>query len=141
MPHARLLLTPAPFAYPFPPALVDTGGGLRSSSTETPHDIFSFSHVRNATRLHDDRLGALRHLSTSGQGLRATVDEQLDRWNAGAEDRPLVGRMGLGLPLSNVYATYFGAYQAVDRRLVVLFARRLALQRRELRLSLDRWIA
>jgi hypothetical protein len=70
--------------------------------------MFSFSHVRNATRLHDERLGALRHLSSSGQGLRATVDEQLDRWKAGDEAPPLVGRMGLGLPLSNVYSTYFG---------------------------------
>jgi pyruvate dehydrogenase kinase 2/3/4 len=73
--------------------------------------MFSFSHVRNATRLHDERLGALRHLSSSGQGLRATVDEQLDRWKAGDEAPPLVGRMGLGLPLSNVYSTYFGMLQ------------------------------
>jgi pyruvate dehydrogenase kinase 2/3/4 len=70
--------------------------------------MFSFSHVRNATRLHDERLGALRHLSSSGRGLRATVDEQLARWNEGT-GKPLVGRMGLGLPLSNIYATYFGA--------------------------------
>ncbi|KAH7343820.1 alpha-ketoacid dehydrogenase kinase N-terminal domain-containing protein [Rhizoctonia solani] len=86
----------------------DQGGGLRSSSSQTAHDMFSFSHVRNATRLHDERLGALRHLSSSGRGLRATVDEQVARWNEGADKRPLVGRMGLGLPLSNIYATYFG---------------------------------
>ena len=85
----------------------DQGGGLRSSSSQTAHDMFSFSHVRNATRLHDERLGALRQLSSSGRGLRATVDEQLARWKEGT-DRPLVGRMGLGLPLSNIYATYFG---------------------------------
>ncbi|KAF8759889.1 P-loop containing nucleoside triphosphate hydrolase protein [Rhizoctonia solani] len=83
-------------------------GGLRSSSSQTAHDMFSFSHVRNATRLHDERLGALRHLSSSGRGLRATVDEQIARWNESANNRPLVGRMGLGLPLSNIYATYFG---------------------------------
>ncbi|KAG9103141.1 hypothetical protein FRC06_000089 [Ceratobasidium sp. 370] len=88
----------------------DQGGGLRSSAQAPHDDMFSFSHVRNATRLHDERLGALRHLSSSGRGLRATVDEQLDRWNAnpGSGAPPLVGRMGLGLPLSNVYATYFG---------------------------------
>ncbi|KAF8742956.1 hypothetical protein RHS02_02985, partial [Rhizoctonia solani] len=86
----------------------DQGGGLRSSSSQTAHDMFSFSHVRNATRLHDERLGALRHLSSSGRGLRATVDEQIARWNESANNRPLVGRMGLGLPLSNIYATYFG---------------------------------
>ncbi|KAG8685046.1 hypothetical protein FRC09_014993 [Ceratobasidium sp. 395] len=89
----------------------DQGGGLRSSNAQPPHDdMFSFSHVRNATRLHDERLGALRHLSSSGGGLRATVDEQLDRWNtnSGSGAPPLVGRMGLGLPLSNIYATYFG---------------------------------
>ncbi|CEL59532.1 hypothetical protein RSOLAG1IB_03465 [Rhizoctonia solani AG-1 IB] len=86
----------------------DQGGGLRSSSSQTAHDMFSFSHVRNATRLHDERLGALRHLSSSGRGLRATVDEQVERWNESNDKRPLVGRMGLGLPLSNIYATYFG---------------------------------
>ncbi|KAL5636944.1 hypothetical protein ACGC1H_000800 [Rhizoctonia solani] len=86
----------------------DQGGGLRSSSSQTAHDMFSFSHVRNATRLHDERLGALRHLSSSGRGLRATVDEQIARWNEAADNRPLVGRMGLGLPLSNIYSTYFG---------------------------------
>ncbi|CAE6523086.1 unnamed protein product [Rhizoctonia solani] len=61
----------------------DRGGGLRSSSNQTAHDMFSFSHVRNATRLHDERLGALRDLSSSGRGLRATVDEQVARWNEG----------------------------------------------------------
>ncbi|KAB5595584.1 hypothetical protein CTheo_1045 [Ceratobasidium theobromae] len=87
----------------------DQGGGLRSSSSQTAHDMFSFSHVRNATRLHDERLGALRHLSSSGQGLRATVDEQLERWKeAAAQGKPLIGRMGLGLPMSNIYSTYFG---------------------------------
>ena len=90
--------------------MLGTGGGLRSSSSQTAHDMFSFSHVRNATRLNDERLGALRHLSSSGRGLRATVDEQVARWNEGTTNRPLVGRMGLGLPLSNIYATYFGQF-------------------------------
>ncbi|KAG8747533.1 hypothetical protein FRC10_000669 [Ceratobasidium sp. 414] len=95
----------------------DQGGGLRPSAQAPHDDMFSFSHARNATRLHDERLGALRHLSSSGRGLRATVDEQLDRWNAnqGSGAPPLVGRMGLGLPLSNVYATYFGTCSFVDK--------------------------
>ena len=43
-----------------------------------PSDLFSFSHIRNASRLENSRLGALR--TASEEGLRATVDEQLMLW-------------------------------------------------------------
>ncbi|KAJ7638837.1 alpha-ketoacid dehydrogenase kinase N-terminal domain-containing protein [Roridomyces roridus] len=99
----------------------DQGGGLSHTSVEATSDLFSFSHIRNAARLDDSRIGALRTVSSSPHGLRATVDEQVVRWrenlpngfpqDAGADlgmetedDR----RMGIGLPMSNIFATYFG---------------------------------
>ncbi|KAI0771640.1 alpha-ketoacid dehydrogenase kinase N-terminal domain-containing protein [Trametes elegans] len=92
----------------------DQGGGLASAGIQSPSDLFSFSHVRNATRLADARLGALRTLSQ--QGMTATVSEQIGQWQAESErdaDVPAVGvnphpRIGIGLPMSNIYATYFG---------------------------------
>jgi len=96
----------------------DQGGGLRDAfgPVSSPTDLFSFSHVRNATRLEDSRLGALRTASSSKQGLRATVDEQVGRWQgakAERENSPLKSseafhRIGIGLPMSYIYATYFG---------------------------------
>ncbi|KAI0750868.1 alpha-ketoacid dehydrogenase kinase [Daedaleopsis nitida] len=90
----------------------DQGGGLLSSEIKSPSDLFSFSHVRNAGRLADARLGALRTVSSSTRGMTATVSEQVDQWSqpsAVAVDRlnphP---RIGMGLPMSNIYATYFG---------------------------------
>ncbi|KAF9485330.1 alpha-ketoacid dehydrogenase kinase [Pholiota conissans] len=83
-----------------------------------PSDLFSFSHVRNATRLDDSRLGALRTASQSEQGLRATVDEQIGSWqkfrgkDLKDSHTPPVQvihpRIGIGLPMSYIYATYFG---------------------------------
>ncbi|KAG6881016.1 hypothetical protein C0992_002075, partial [Termitomyces sp. T32_za158] len=60
----------------------DEGGGLFTpqNQIESPSDLFSFSHVRNATRLEDSRIGALRTFSSSPQGIRATVGEQVNRW-------------------------------------------------------------
>lgn len=55
--------------------------------------------MRNATRLDDSRLGALRTASASAKGIRGTVEEQ--------EPVP-VPTIGIGLPMSNIYATYFG---------------------------------
>ncbi|TFK43504.1 branched-chain alpha-ketoacid dehydrogenase [Crucibulum laeve] len=106
----------------------DQGGGLLSSENQikTPSDLFSFSHVRNAARMENSRLGALRNASTSEQGVKATVDEQLGRWQqamlhkievenektieahvreAGEGWHP---RIGIGLPMSYIFATYFG---------------------------------
>lgn len=93
-------------------------------------DLYSFSHLRNAARLEDDRIGALRTAgSTRGTGLFGfgTVAEQLARFlptvkqDRAAESegftspqsasKPSVpARIGLGLPMSNIYATYFGAF-------------------------------
>ena len=87
---------------------------MLSPEIKSPSDLFSFSHVRNATRLADARLGALRTVSTSVHGMRATVSEQIGDWQPGrsgdgraepADRRP---RIGIGLPMSNIYATYFG---------------------------------
>ncbi|KAG6916099.1 hypothetical protein DXG01_008426 [Tephrocybe rancida] len=106
----------------------DEGGGLFTPQNQikTPSDLFSFSHIRNATRLEDSRLGALRTVSSSAQGIRATVGEQVGRWQndvitdvedqvynttnnpereAGVGPHP---RIGIGLPMSNIFATYFG---------------------------------
>ncbi|KAI0677540.1 alpha-ketoacid dehydrogenase kinase [Trametes maxima] len=94
----------------------DQGGGLVSGEIKSPSDLFSFSHVRNATRLAAARLGALRTVSSSEHGMRATVSEQVGRWEPDPEsgaDVPADGvnphpRIGIGLPMSNIYATYFG---------------------------------
>lgn len=92
--------------------LISVGGGLRDAigPASSPTDLFSFSHVRNATRLEDSRLGALRTASLSKQGLRATVDEQV---GAGVESENgslksseiFHRRIGIGLPMSYIYAT------------------------------------
>jgi len=102
----------------------DQGGGIMNSNISTPSDLFSFSHVRNATRLDDARLGALRTISSSSRGMKATVDEQVNTWrrlSAGLstsdtstespEQTAGVAphlRIGIGLPMSNIFATYFG---------------------------------
>ncbi|TCD69693.1 hypothetical protein EIP91_006710 [Steccherinum ochraceum] len=93
----------------------DQGGGIMSSHITTPSDLFSFSHVRNAARLDDARLGALRTVSSSSRGMKATVDEQVKTWQtATAEHTPSPAslaphpRIGIGLPMSNIFATYFG---------------------------------
>ncbi|CDO75599.1 hypothetical protein BN946_scf184858.g39 [Trametes cinnabarina] len=92
----------------------DQGGGLNSSEIRSPADLFSFSHVRNATRLAEPRLGALRTLSSSQRGMTATVSEQIGTWRPETDgDVPPDSvnphpRIGIGLPMSNIYATYFG---------------------------------
>ncbi|KAH9943427.1 alpha-ketoacid dehydrogenase kinase [Epithele typhae] len=90
----------------------DQGGGLVSPNIKSPSDLFSFSHLRNASRLTDARLGALRTASSSDRGLTATVSEQIRGWYPkptgdmhAATPHP---RIGIGLPMSNIYATYFG---------------------------------
>jgi len=73
--------------------------------------------------MEDSRLVALRTASTWPDGIRATVDEQVGRWqqsqqlsssdssalagddpetDAGIEPHP---RIGIGLPMSNIFAT------------------------------------
>lgn len=85
---------------------------------KSPSDLFSFSHERNAMRLEAARLGALRSASSRKRGVKATVDEQIDTWQRpteGGEDVRLTGpaespqplpRIGIGLPMSNIYATW-----------------------------------
>ncbi|KAF9221992.1 alpha-ketoacid dehydrogenase kinase [Gyrodon lividus] len=97
----------------------DQGGGLSSASIQSASDLFSFSHTRNATRLDDNRLGALR--TASSRGVKATVAEQVGGWQVNETERARGGkdpereagiaphqRIGLGLPMSNIFATYFG---------------------------------
>ncbi|TFY81850.1 hypothetical protein EWM64_g2162 [Hericium alpestre] len=98
----------------------DQGGGLITPQIKSPSDLFSFSHIRNASRLEDSRLGNLRSASTHPKGMRATVEEQVRRWqeerlHRHAADNPEmeagVGphpKLGIGLPMSNIFATYFG---------------------------------
>jgi pyruvate dehydrogenase kinase 2/3/4 len=63
--------------------------------------------------MENSRIGALRSASSSDKGVRATVAEQVDRWNhvksdeakdkvASNEPHP---RIGIGLPMSNIFAT------------------------------------
>ncbi len=96
------------------------GGGLMSPQIHSPSDLFSFSHVRNASRLEQDRLGPLRTVCASPTGMRATVEELVQRWKdewpqredgtplqnnperkSGAVHRP---RLGIGLALCNIFA-------------------------------------
>ncbi|KIK98040.1 hypothetical protein PAXRUDRAFT_824312 [Paxillus rubicundulus Ve08.2h10] len=97
----------------------DQGGGLFSAPIQSASDLFSFSHIRNATRMDDNRLGALR--TASSRGVKATVAEQVGGLQANETERVQVGkdpereagiaphqRIGLGLPMSNIFATYFG---------------------------------
>ncbi|KAI0939949.1 hypothetical protein AcV5_001188 [Taiwanofungus camphoratus] len=94
----------------------DQGGGLLTPKIRYPSDLFSFSHTRNATRLDISRLGALRTVSSSTRGMTATVDEQVHTWQQacgteGPKQKADVSphpRIGIGLPMSNIFATYFG---------------------------------
>lgn len=73
--------------------------------------------------MEDSRLGALRTVSSRPEGVRATVGEQLGRWDdmptpvnlivqnsnendpekkAGVGPHP---RIGIGLPMSNIFST------------------------------------
>ncbi|KAF8591407.1 alpha-ketoacid dehydrogenase kinase [Ramaria rubella] len=98
----------------------DQGGGLSMNPhVQTPSDLFSFSHIRNAGRLEDVRLGALRNAISNPKGIKGTVGEQVSETNSipsdvsqevqervQSSDSP--PHIGIGLPLSNIYAGYFG---------------------------------
>ncbi|KAL1747237.1 branched-chain alpha-ketoacid dehydrogenase [Schizophyllum fasciatum] len=98
----------------------DQGGGLLTPHTRvsSPADLFSFSHVRNGVRLESGRIGALRALGASPQGVWATTREQRGDTGDDVEDAPADPeqrggvaphpRIGIGLPMSKIFATYFG---------------------------------
>ncbi|KAL1698935.1 branched-chain alpha-ketoacid dehydrogenase [Schizophyllum commune] len=94
----------------------DQGGGLLTPHTRvsSPADLFSFSHVRNGVRLESSRIGALRELGSSPQGVWATTREQRGETGEDADDPERRGgiaphpRIGIGLPMSKIFATYFG---------------------------------
>ncbi|KAI0092427.1 alpha-ketoacid dehydrogenase kinase [Irpex rosettiformis] len=91
----------------------DQGGGLLLPQIKSPSDLFSFSHLRNSTRMEHSRLGALRSVSSSTKGITATVKEQLGSMSQPTtRERPdrtaPYPRIGIGLPMSNIFATYFG---------------------------------
>ena len=66
--------------------------------------------------MEDARLGALRTVSSSRRGVKATVDEQVDEWHQEAEldqsantpeqraGMSSYPRIGIGLPMSNIFA-------------------------------------
>lgn len=70
--------------------------------------------------MDNSRLGTLRTVSSDPRGVMATVDEQLSswavdqrepdpQWSEGPENGVELGihpRMGIGLPMSNIFATY-----------------------------------
>jgi pyruvate dehydrogenase kinase 2/3/4 len=70
-------------------------------------DLFSFSHARNAARIEDARIDALRDVSVRARGLLATVKEQTeeDKLEDEAPGQAAHPRLGIGLPMSNIYAT------------------------------------
>jgi len=90
----------------------DQGGGLLIPQIKSPSDLFSFSHVRNATRMDHSRIGALRNVSSHSRGVMATVEEQTQPQSKDSEKKEgeVVAhpRIGIGLPMSNIFATYFG---------------------------------
>ncbi|KAH7105664.1 branched-chain alpha-ketoacid dehydrogenase [Auriculariales sp. MPI-PUGE-AT-0066] len=97
----------------------DQGGGLPASDIHTPSDLFSFSHTRNVQRMSASRLDSLRSLTESAAGgISGTIDEQVVRWKKGSEAKggeaaqalrhDIYPRLGLGLPMSNVFTRYFG---------------------------------
>lgn len=58
--------------------------------------------------MEDARIGALRSASSNPSGVWATVGEQVGRWNTTRGSLPDSGtqsRIGIGLPMSNIYAT------------------------------------
>lgn len=95
-------------------SLRPSGGGLLTPDIKNPVDLFSFSHLRNPARMDVQRLGALRTLSSSQTGMIATVEEQVRRRRMNVEDEDPQGeagvsphpRIGIGLPMSNIFATY-----------------------------------
>lgn len=95
-----------------------TAGGLTSASIQSPSALFSFSHVRNATRMDDDRLGALR--TASSRGVKATVAEQVGSRQANDPETEAGiaphQRIGLGLPMSNIFATSVRVHSCVEVR-------------------------
>jgi hypothetical protein len=134
------------------------GGGLCTPENpiKTPSDLFSFSHIRNATRMEDERLGALRSVSSSPEGVRATVGEQVGRWqnpllnqderntecssndpelDAGVGPHP---RIGIGLPMSNIFATCVVKTGSTFNNLVLIVFTRYFGGSLEL-VSLDGW--
>lgn len=100
------------------------GGGLLLPENQHPSNLFSFSHLRNAARMNEDRLSALHQMTRCGFPI--TIGDQVTLWRAGqqqqfekrrsqsqdanasSEEEKGINRMGLGLPLSNTYARYFG---------------------------------
>jgi len=89
----------------------DQGGGLLRTCISEPSDLYSFSHVRNTSRLEGDRINALQHASER-TGIKGTVQEKLAKFEE--QDLPKEPALrpprqfGLGLPMSNIFATYFG---------------------------------
>jgi hypothetical protein len=87
----------------------DQGGGLLIPQIKSPSALFSFSHVRNATRMENSRLGALRTVSSRPRGVMATVEEQTQPQSKGPEkgvEQAAHPKIGIGLPMSNIFATY-----------------------------------
>lgn len=70
------------------------------------------------------RLGALRTVGASETGFRGTIDEQLGRWQQARElysnnlvttdaavQQILHPRIGIGLPMSHIYARYMPSFK------------------------------
>lgn len=100
------------------------GGGLRNAQNEAmrPSDLFSFSHVRNAERLGYERIDALRNASSSDKGLRATIDEQIDDKKSGNHEALSRKSIGIGLPMSHIYATSVQPFPSCTFLLILYFS-------------------
>jgi pyruvate dehydrogenase kinase 2/3/4 len=88
-------------------SFVSAGGGLNLAEIGSPSNLFSFSHTRNSSRMELSRLDTLRSASSAGTPpemwfREVSSTEQDPEQDAGVGSHP---RMGIGLPLSNIFAT------------------------------------
>lgn len=63
--------------------------------------------------MENSRIGALRSASVSKEGVRATVDEQIQRRNH-AKVHEIEVSGAIGLPMSNIFATYVDDRQILE---------------------------
>ena len=108
--------------------IVFAGGGLfMNPHVQQPSELFSFSHVCNASRLEDVGLGALHTAISSSKGIKGTIGEQVTDMLEGDSDvasQEFQGRVSLqttpciviGLPMVGVSVLWDSAHFTGLRR-------------------------
>jgi pyruvate dehydrogenase kinase 2/3/4 len=85
------------------------GGGLDTAAIGSPSNLFSFSHLRNSSRMDLSRLDTLRSVSEASSRRRPEMwFRETPPSSEDVESEASAGthvRMGIGLPLSNIFAT------------------------------------